>query len=564
MASEPPPALAAPQPAPESTADLRPRAPLLGLRPELVVLGALLIAASFALMLVHIGNKPFWVDESIAVLPAKSILTKGLPESPFDLNYMAHQLEDRLWDPSAPLYRYSVAAMAAVFGFSEVTTRSWSVLFGALILVPCFLLFRRLYGATSAWIAVVLMAALPGFAEHCREARHFTFVAAGMAATFYFVVLAASGESRRAQALWPVFLIATVLGHYVGYLGLPVLGVYLLASWKKPLLSRRYLWVYGLLFALYAGIQARYGNTLPFMHSIGCHNRNPGCEQNPFFYLATTLEFLGADRSFWQAVATLGQARSLALVLSFVPVVAAMIAGMVVTVRDYRRDPARRPEHLLVLAWFWLPLLLLTTQELKFPRYLFYVLPPLCLFVARGLVACAQRLQNETPRRVLLAVGLLVLALGPELVQAQRGRDVGWSVHARFVRYAQKTIRDDATDSWQRTRAQVEYLRGRVKRGDFVVTSFDDAGLGYYLGQFVHGFLNSNHDDEFFMNLLAYAKKKGKRIHFIDMLPAHNYCHTPGMFPVNIDCRKKYARFYEACTEGSPTYDPACQRRWFE
>jgi 4-amino-4-deoxy-L-arabinose transferase-like glycosyltransferase len=564
MASEPTPAPAAPQPAPDSPADPCPRARPLALRPELVGLGALLIATSFALMLVHIGNKPFWVDESIAVLPAKSILTKGLPESPFDLNYMAHQLEDRLWDPSAPLYRYSVAAMAAVFGFDEVTTRSWSVLFGALLLVPCFLLFRRLYGATSAWVAVVLMAGLPGFAEHCREARHFTFVAACMTATFYFVVLAASGESRRAQALWPTFSVATVLGHYVGYLSLPVLGLYLLASRRKPLLSRRYLWVYGTLFVVYGGIQAKYGNTLPFMHSIGCHNRNPGCEPNPFFYLATTLEFLGADRSFMEALSTLGRPRSIALVLAFVPVVSALIAGMVVTVRDYRRDPARRAEHQLVLAWFWVPLLLLTTQELKFPRYLFYVLPPMCLFVARGLVACAERLQAEAAQRVLLAVGLLVLALGPEAVQAQRGDDVRWSVQARFVRYAQKTIRDDATDTWERTRAQTEYLRGRVKRGDFVVTSFDDASLGYYLGQFVHGFLNSNHDDAFFMNLLAYAKRKGKRIHFIDMLPAHNYCHTPGMSPVNIDCRKKYARFYAACTQGSPTYDPACHRRWFQ
>ena len=75
------------------------RAWLDGDQPEIPALCVSMIAFSFAVMFVHLGTKPFWVDESIAVLPAKSILTTGLPSSPFDLNYMAPQLEDGLWDP---------------------------------------------------------------------------------------------------------------------------------------------------------------------------------------------------------------------------------------------------------------------------------------------------------------------------------------------------------------------------------------------------------------------------------------------------------------------------------
>jgi hypothetical protein len=99
-----------------------------------------------------------------------------------------------------------------------------------------------------------------------------------------------------------------------------------------------------------------------------------------------------------------------------------------------------------------------------------------------------------------------------------------------------------------------------MQPGDIVVSSLDDASLGYYLGQFVYGFLNSRHDDQFFLGLLAEAARRGTRLWFIDTLPEHNYCHTPGLRPVAIDCRTKYRRVYLACLPKSPTFDPTCAR----
>ena len=63
----------------------------------------LAILASAVFMFARLDVKPFWVDEAIAVLPARSILTDGVPRNPFDLDFMAFQLEDSIWDPSAPL-----------------------------------------------------------------------------------------------------------------------------------------------------------------------------------------------------------------------------------------------------------------------------------------------------------------------------------------------------------------------------------------------------------------------------------------------------------------------------
>ncbi|HYC53958.1 MAG TPA: glycosyltransferase family 39 protein [Candidatus Binatia bacterium] len=510
-------------------------------------------------MCIHLGTKAFWVDESIAVLPARSIHFTGLPRSPFDLNYMSHQLEDGLWDPSAPLYRYSVAAFTAVAGFDEWTTRGWSVLMGLALLAPCFLLFRRLYGETTAWIAIAILATLPSFAEHCREARHFTFVLLMMYTTFWLVVRATGKDGLRARAWWPLALTATVLGHYVGYMVVPIVAVYLLASWPRPFLTARYAALYVALFVGYAALQAKYWNTLPFFHSIGCHNRHPGCEPSPFYYFGTILEFLGGGSRFWETIAGTDP---FLMLPNLGPVVLLMVGGIVLTILDAGRG-RWRAGHVLVLAAFWIPLILLSTQELKFPRYMFYILPVMCLFVARAVVAVSGARRLGPARRPVLAAAFLLVLVGPEIVKRSDGYDVSTSLETRFGRHVQRMLDDDSADTWQRTLAQVDYLKQHMIPGDIVTTSFDDASLGYYLGQFVHGFLNNEHDDEYFLGLLQEAKARGRRVHFIDMLPEQNYCHTKGVEVFSIDCRQKYPQFYAACHPRSPAHDSSCVRQYF-
>ena len=283
-AAEPEPVPAEPGPIPA-----RPRVEI-----RIVALSA--IAVSFVLMFVGLGRKPFWVDEAIAVLPARSILTEGVPRSPFDLNFMAPQLQDGLWDPSAPLYRYSVAAVTAVTGFSETTTRGWSVLLGLLLLLPGDLLFRRIYDAETALVAVAFLAASPPFADLAREARHFTFVACMMAFAFYFLVEAGATGSERSRAWWPVFLTAALLGHAMGYLALPIVAVFLLLSRGRPLWSRRHAWVYVGLVVIYGAIQFKYWNTLPFLHPIACDNQPAGCHPDWRYYLGILHTFMIGGR----------------------------------------------------------------------------------------------------------------------------------------------------------------------------------------------------------------------------------------------------------------------------
>jgi 4-amino-4-deoxy-L-arabinose transferase-like glycosyltransferase len=516
------------------------------------------VTVSFGLMCWNVGAKPFWVDEAIAVFPARSILTEGLPRTSFDLNFMEPQLEDGLWDPSAPLYRYTVAAVASIFGFSETTTRGWSVFLALLSLVPFYGLARRLYGATTALLAVAFLAGSPGFADFAREARHFMFVACMMAFTFYFLVEAASGGKDRSRALWPIFLTATLLGHSLGYLALPIVLVLLVFARRQPLLSSRYVPIYVMVLAIYVAIEAKYGNTLPFLHSIGCHNHIAGCHPEPWFYLGTLRAFLtGATvEQLVGGIAPSVKVWSLNLILPAI----LLVTGMIAVFRSGLRDRGNRPGHILIVAWFLVPLILLSTREVKFPRYLIYVIPPMSLLLARGLTALTSRPRIPIASRALQPILAMLVVLAPQVREVGRGDQRQLRLHSRYVTHALETSLDGGTDNWQRIRAQVDFLERHMQPGDIVVSSLDDASLGYYLGQFVYGFLNSRHDDQFFLGLLAEAARRGTRLWFIDTLPEHNYCHTPGLRPVAIDCRTKYRRFYLACLPKSPTFDPTCAR----
>ncbi|MEE8606058.1 MAG: glycosyltransferase family 39 protein, partial [Nitrospiraceae bacterium] len=154
-----------------------------------------LILGGFLVMFINLGLKPFWADESIAVLPARNIHTDLLPTSPFDHDFMPWQLEYGLWDPATPLYRYAVAAFTAITGFSEFTTRAFSVIMGLMLTIPFYALVRKLYDQKTALLAITFLITSPTFMIYAREARHFTFVACLALCTLYYLYSVA--ERRR-------------------------------------------------------------------------------------------------------------------------------------------------------------------------------------------------------------------------------------------------------------------------------------------------------------------------------------------------------------------------------
>jgi hypothetical protein len=246
--------------------------------------------------------------------------------------------------------------------------------------------------------------------------------------------------------------------------------------------------------------------------------------------------------------------------LSLLPVI--FLIGFLAVVRAavQRKQPLEKAS--LLLGWFLVPLVSLSTSELKFDRYLFIWVMPVCaLFLAYGVRWLLQlRLARRAPVAVEIALVLLVVT-GPQLTPP----DVDSASRAPIPQsalftYVKTGLLEASDDNWEQLRWQVEYLKPRLQPGDVVVTTLDDAGLQYYLGQFVYGFLNSRRTDEFLVGLLDEAERTGTRVWFIDTLPHWGWCLDGEPEPWRVDCQIKYARFYARCTAPDGLASPACQR----
>jgi uncharacterized membrane protein len=287
---------------------------------------------------------------------------------------------------------------------------------------------------------------------------------------------------------------------------------------------------------------ALFGSTLPFFNHTGCDSHTAGCHPNPLFYFVYLSELLAPTTQLRQAAPPL-------TVFSLNHLL--FLVGIALTVIWAKRGRLPRADWAVMLLWFLVPLLLLSTRELKFPRYLFiWAMPCVAIFTAVGVVFLGRKLPSKA-RSWATALLALILILAPQV--DLRLRDI----RQGLWRYVKSDILEAPTDNFEKLRWQTEQLTARMGPDDTVVSSFDDAGLKYYLGRHVYGFVSSIRTDDFFNQLLDTAEEEGHRVWFADSLPALNFCIASPEDPRDIDCRKKYKRFYDRCT-GSISRSPAC------
>jgi len=523
------------------------------LRSDLVLSGAcgLLVMAGLLLTLMDLGATPFWVDESIAALPALSIHTDFLPFSPFDLDFMPWQLKYNIWDPATPLYRYALAAFTAVVGFSEWTARFFSVMMGGFSALALWAFARRVLGRDTAWIAAALLVVSPTFMIHAREARHFTFLMCLTITTLYLLYVASRNPKSRTVALWTVALTATLLAQTLGYLILPIAAAYVLVVGPRRVLGLRYWPVYGAAAGLYFTIMIMFWDTLPFFHTVDCTNRTAGCQPDPWYYLGAFNEFLGPMETlnvyFWWGAFSFAQ--PLALV------------GLVTVVFHAARNRASREGTALLLLWLFLPLLLLSMRDVKFERYLFiWAFPVAVLFVSVGIVTLSRVLPRGQMRSVAATAIVIAVALAPQM-RAQYGPEGWvWSPRLALPSYASEQLMSERGDNPERIRYQTRLINYFAGPDDVIVSTFDDASLGYHSGRFVYGFLNSQRTDEFFLNLLSKTEAAGNRLWLLDTLPHWSYCLTNHAEPKSIDCIEKFPLFYATCQGNADDPTDSCIR----
>jgi hypothetical protein len=214
-----------------------------------------------------------------------------------------------------------------------------------------------------------------------------------------------------------------------------------------------------------------------------------------------------------------------------------------------------------LLLWLLLPLLLLSTREVKFARYLFiWAFPVSVLFVSVGIVTLSRALPRGQMRSVAATAIVIAVALAPQM-RAQYGPE-GWVWGPRLAlpRYVSEQLMTEREDNPERIRYQTRLINDFAGPDDVIVSTFDDASLGFHTGRFVYGFLNSQRTDEFFLNLLLKTRVSGNRLWLLDTLPHWSYCLTNHAEPKNIGCAEKFPLFYAACQGSADDPTNSCVR----
>jgi mannosyltransferase len=130
------------------------------LRTAAVVTTAAVIAAGVFLRFVT--HSALWLDEALTVDIARLPL-HGIP------NALKH-------DGAPPLFYYLLHFWIALFGNSDLATRSLSGLFGVLTLPVAWCVGRRFGGRAVAWTLVILLASAPFAVYYSTEARMYSLV----------------------------------------------------------------------------------------------------------------------------------------------------------------------------------------------------------------------------------------------------------------------------------------------------------------------------------------------------------------------------------------------------
>jgi 4-amino-4-deoxy-L-arabinose transferase-like glycosyltransferase len=157
-----------------------------------------LLAAAALLFTAGIGRGSLWdQDEAKYTQVAREILQTRDP--------ITLHVNGAPWFVHPPLFMWLQAALGAAVGFSEVTARIWSAVFGVIGLYATVLIGRLLFGSAPALLAGVVLATTFEYFALSRLAIFDVVLAAFMLLAFYAFLQAVRTGARRYRyqaALW--------------------------------------------------------------------------------------------------------------------------------------------------------------------------------------------------------------------------------------------------------------------------------------------------------------------------------------------------------------------------
>ncbi len=162
-------------------------------------------------------NQSLWLDEATTALAAKmslaDIFTKFFPG-----------------DFHPPLYYLLMKGWGSLFGLSEISLRTPSVIFGILTIYLIYLIAKKIFDTKTARIASILAATSGLLIYYSQEARMYSLAAFLVTLLFYLFL-------EKKWMLFSIFLPILAMTDYVSLLIIPVFWLLGYKDWRKLALA---------------------------------------------------------------------------------------------------------------------------------------------------------------------------------------------------------------------------------------------------------------------------------------------------------------------------------------
>ena len=140
----------------------------------------------------------------------------------FDEAFSAYITQFSFWDIARytaadvhpPLYYWVLKVWSALFGTTELAYRSLSVIFGAGVISMAFVLARKLFSRSIAWLSLLFLVISPMLIRYSDEARMYTLAALIVFAATYVMIRA---QESKKKSLWIWYGVLISLGMWAHY-----------------------------------------------------------------------------------------------------------------------------------------------------------------------------------------------------------------------------------------------------------------------------------------------------------------------------------------------------------
>lgn len=181
----------------------------------------LLVLIAFALRIYRIDYQSIWRDEGVSLHLAASSLSAILAE--------------RASNVHPPLYFILLRFWTRLAGFSELSARFFSLIFGVLLAPSLYFVTRKIFAERTALVTTAIAAVSPLFVVYSQETRMYAMLPLLYLFIIYKLYQLAQGERLKWRD-WiglAAFEVLTLYLHYFSMLTVAYANLFLVALWLK-------------------------------------------------------------------------------------------------------------------------------------------------------------------------------------------------------------------------------------------------------------------------------------------------------------------------------------------